>query len=420
MKIAVWHNLPSGGAKRALYDHVRGLLAHGHEVESWTPPTADTQFLPLGEIIPEHQLPLGPFQVSGLMRRFAAWAGLETEAIGRMHAMEEHARHFADALRDRDFDVVLAAACRWFHVPAIAHKLRIPATLYLQEPFRPLYEPMPRLPWIAEDDVAADPHSLRDLRRVLGSGARAHAIRIQAREEMHNARAFDQILVNSRFSRESVLRAYGLDSIVCYLGIDTARFENHAGPREPVALSVGQLSLHKNPEFVIRAVAMSRTKPVLRWIANDVSPGYPEHVHGLASQLGVTLDLRVNVSDEELIRHYQQSSVLLYAPRLEPFGYAPLEANACGMPAVGIAEGGLRETIVDGTNGILVDDIHGMAVALDSLLQNPEYARQLGQSGAGIVRRTWTTEAATGRLEEHLRTLIAQNSRSGSSTRCAR
>jgi hypothetical protein len=26
MKIAVWHNLRSGGGKRALYDHVVGLL----------------------------------------------------------------------------------------------------------------------------------------------------------------------------------------------------------------------------------------------------------------------------------------------------------------------------------------------------------------------------------------------------------
>jgi hypothetical protein len=32
MKIAVWYNLPSGGAKRALYYHVRGLVERGHTV----------------------------------------------------------------------------------------------------------------------------------------------------------------------------------------------------------------------------------------------------------------------------------------------------------------------------------------------------------------------------------------------------
>jgi hypothetical protein len=30
MKIAVWQNLPSGGGKRALYYHVRGLVELGH------------------------------------------------------------------------------------------------------------------------------------------------------------------------------------------------------------------------------------------------------------------------------------------------------------------------------------------------------------------------------------------------------
>src|SRR5229473_3089346 len=58
MKIAIWHNLPSGGGKRALYDHVRGLVARGHEVEGWCPPTADRSYLPLSTIVPEHVVPL--------------------------------------------------------------------------------------------------------------------------------------------------------------------------------------------------------------------------------------------------------------------------------------------------------------------------------------------------------------------------
>jgi len=33
LKIAVWHNLPSGGGKRALYQHVKGLVDRGHDLE---------------------------------------------------------------------------------------------------------------------------------------------------------------------------------------------------------------------------------------------------------------------------------------------------------------------------------------------------------------------------------------------------
>ena len=57
MKIAVWHNLPSGGGKRALYNHVRGLRERGHTLESWCPPTADQNYLPLSELIAEHVVP---------------------------------------------------------------------------------------------------------------------------------------------------------------------------------------------------------------------------------------------------------------------------------------------------------------------------------------------------------------------------
>ena len=58
MRIAVWHNLPSGGGKRALYYHVRGLVERGHSVEAWCPSTSDRNYLPLSELITEHVLPI--------------------------------------------------------------------------------------------------------------------------------------------------------------------------------------------------------------------------------------------------------------------------------------------------------------------------------------------------------------------------
>ena len=48
---------------------------------------------------------------------------------------------------------------------------------------------------------------------------------MQLREEVRNAAAYDVILTNSLYSRESILRAYGLSSRVCYLGVDTEAFQ---------------------------------------------------------------------------------------------------------------------------------------------------------------------------------------------------
>ena len=45
MKIAVWHNLPSGGSSRALHEQLRGLHQRGHQIELWTNPMADLAYL---------------------------------------------------------------------------------------------------------------------------------------------------------------------------------------------------------------------------------------------------------------------------------------------------------------------------------------------------------------------------------------
>jgi glycosyltransferase involved in cell wall biosynthesis len=239
---------------------------------------------------------------------------------------------------------------------------------------------MPVLPWLADEPVFTPAWSPQALRHFLGSAVRLQPLRMQAREELRNVRAFDLVLVNSRFSRESVLRAYGVDAKVCYLGVDSDRFLNFTGERRSFVLSVGEFDFHKNPELLIRAVGLSETKPVLQWIANRVHAGCVDSMTRLSRELGVTLELKVDRSDEELVRHYQEGLALLYAPRLEPFGLAPLEANACGMPAIAWAEGGVRETVVDGENGQVVDSPPQMAAVLDHFVR-ARAARALGQKG---------------------------------------
>jgi hypothetical protein len=50
MKIAVFHNLPSGGAKRALFNYVDYLQKKGHYIDVYVTETANEEFLPLENI----------------------------------------------------------------------------------------------------------------------------------------------------------------------------------------------------------------------------------------------------------------------------------------------------------------------------------------------------------------------------------
>jgi glycosyltransferase involved in cell wall biosynthesis len=94
---------------------------------------------------------------------------------------------------------------------------------------------------------------------------------------------------------------------------------------------------------------------------------------------------------------------MLYAPHLEPFGLAPLEAGACGTPVVGIPEGGVRETVIHDLNGLLAEpESQSIAAAIEKLLDEPSLAHRYGQQAIEHVNRHWTVEASIDRLEEQL------------------
>src|SRR5689334_11304670 len=119
MKIAVWHNLPSGGGKRALYDHVKGLIARGHEIEAWCPPTADRSYLPLSSLVPEHVVPLPGFGAgrrSGWLRRLYQ---VRWNTWSQLGSMKRHCRECARQMRAKDFDILFAASCILYHTPHI-------------------------------------------------------------------------------------------------------------------------------------------------------------------------------------------------------------------------------------------------------------------------------------------------------------
>ena len=408
MKIAVWYNLPSGGAKRALYYHVRGLVERGHQVEVWCPPTANRSFLPLADLAPEHIVPLEDLKPPRIKRHPLRHFHTTNEVAA---AMDEHCARCAAQMQERGFDLLFANTCVVFAAAAIGRYVQMPKVLYLQEPNRDLYEARPNLPWVA-GPVGEALRSPKHLRVTFADMVIVQALRVKARQEILNARAYDAILVNSYFSRESVLRAYNLDAQVCYLGIDTNLFVNRHCLREDFVVGLGQFSPHKNARFVVEAVAaMPAPRPRLVWIGNVSSPDYLEEMQRFAAAQGVTLEARINVSNDELCSLLNRAKVLLYAPRLEPFGFAPLEGNACGLPVVAVAEGGVRETVTNGVNGLLVESRpEAMAAAVASLLQDAAYADRLGKEGERLVHEQWSLSASIDRLEAAFREAISRRS----------
>lgn len=391
-----------------MHSHILGLLGRGHHVEIWCPERLDDHFLPLGDLAEEHVIPIPPGnRKKPFMEALEVARGVRSDIL----AMDLHCQRCAEQIVAGNFDVLFSNTSRDFAVTSIGRLTDLPRVLYLQEPLRELYEASPELPWSTPDTGSTEgSRSTRRRSGLVRHSLRSRKLGILMREEQRNARAFDRILVNSFYSRESVLRAYGIEAKVCYLGIDTTRFRNLGLPRKNTAIGIGAIVPAKSIERAIEAIALiPDVRPTLEWIGNVCDEAYRRYLEQLALERRVDLQMRVAVSDDELIDALNRASVMIYTPRLEPFGYAPLEAGACGLPVVGVREGGLRETVLDGETGFLTEnDPRAFARALEKILSNPGLGRLLGANGRRWITETWTTEHLTDRLEGQLVSAVLQ------------
>ncbi len=411
MRIAVWHNLPSGGGKRSLFYHARGLAERGHTIETWSPQSADDTYLPLTEFAKEHKIPLD-WEMSQVTSAYKKFIRSRRYVPSKLIAMRKHCMRCAEEINRGGFDLLYAQPCWYMACTHIAQYVKMPKIIYLQEPYRMLYE-MPKLPWVGNPPFSSKPFTPGRLKERLArciADVSVYDFRDQVREEIENAKAFDKILVNSYFSRESIVRAYGINSKVCYLGIDTDLFVNKSFSREPFAVGLGSFSGSKNVKFIVEAFAtIPEPRPKLVWVGNFTTFGYLEEVKELALKLKVDFEPRFRVTDEELIEIMNRASVMVYAPKLEPFGFAPLEASSCGLPVVAVAEGGVRETIIDGMNGLVVPlNANAFGAAVAKLIADPALARKLGENGSKICKEKWNLEASLDRLEESFEETFAE------------
>ena len=119
-----------------------------------------------------------------------------------LRAMDEHCRRCAGEIDAGGFDVVLAGSSGPLAVTSLALHLSTPAVLYLQEPFRPLYEAAPRL-LARNGQVGVLPGPRRSPTPFFRRAASAGSFRSPGTRGAEWSRAYDRVLANSHFSRKA-------------------------------------------------------------------------------------------------------------------------------------------------------------------------------------------------------------------------
>jgi glycosyltransferase involved in cell wall biosynthesis len=403
MKIAVWHNLPGGGGKRALFNHIKALKERGHYLEAWTTDSASQDYFPLSELIKEHCKP-----INIELRKISKVKSPIKQTLKIIRLLKKHCKECVEEIEKAGFDLIFANSCTLTYMPYIGLFAKIPVVVYLGEPNRLLYEASDSMNiW----ELPAFDFSIRGINRIRKDLFLTYSRRIQMREEIRAAKSCYRILVNSLFSRESIKRAYGIDSEVCYLGIDEKQFhDNKDLIKKPFVTGMGRISKSKNVEMAIRIISKIsiEKRPQLKWISNGFVPDYYDAIISLAKNLNVNFVPLIDLPDKKLTEVLGEAAVMICTSHLEPFGFAPIEANMCGTSVVSISEGGFRESIQHQMNGLLVNSsqIDEMANFILLFTTDLKYAKQMGQQARTHVLKYWNWEKMSDNIEKELQSVI--------------
>jgi glycosyltransferase involved in cell wall biosynthesis len=154
---------------------------------------------------------------------------------------------------------------------------------------------------------------------------------------------------------------------------------------QPRLLVLGRLVPHKRVEHAIEVLGRLQDRwPGLR--LSVVGDGWWEgELRARADALGVAGLVEFHGFLDEQAKHeeIERAWVQLCPSVKEGWGLVVTEAGAHRVPTVGYrSAGGLRESVLDGRTGVLVDDLDEMTEAVDRLLTDGPARRAMGEAAA--------------------------------------
>ncbi|WP_313311591.1 glycosyltransferase [Pulveribacter sp.] len=206
-----------------------------------------------------------------------------------------------------------------------------------------------------------------------------HALAQQLRPRYEAALAgMDMVLANSENTRRRLRLYLQREAEVIYPPVDTQRFRWIADGNYFISLA-----RHEDLKRVDRIVQAFACMPSQQLVVASggsrtgqlrrLAAGAP-NVHFTSWQ-----------TDAGLARLIGGARASIYIPYDEDFGLSPVESMAAGKPVIGVAEGGLLETVLEGETGLLLSPDPGVDAIVQAVLRM-DAARAQGMRSACEAR----------------------------------
>jgi glycosyltransferase involved in cell wall biosynthesis len=205
----------------------------------------------------------------------------------------------------------------------------------------------------------------------------------------------DRVLVNSENVRRRLKQFVGIDAHVVYPPVATDRFKwtGDGG----YYLSIARLTSNKRVDVIVQAFLRMPDRKLV------VASGGPELARLKAIAGGAPNIAFVGwLSEDGLRQHVGNAHAAIYLPVDEDFGMSPVECMAAGKAVIGVAEGGLLETVVHGQTGILIqgpptpEKIQAAVLELEKMC--PDSMRQACEARASLFSEARFIDAVKAQL----------------------
>jgi glycosyltransferase involved in cell wall biosynthesis len=207
-------------------------------------------------------------------------------------------------------------------------------------------------------------------------------------------------VVPSPFLRD-VFARFGIGAIVVPNTIDLRQFAYRPRmPLRPRVLSTRNFEPMYNVACTLRAFARVQARYPDATLTVVGQGSEREALQRLAEQLGLRhVRFTGAVPPDQIHGYYAQSDIYVQTPSIDNMPNSVVEAFASGLPVVATRVGGVPAILTDGVHGLLAedDDDAGVAERIVTLLDRPDYARQLAEAayatcasyGWPAVRHSW-------------------------------
>lgn len=362
MKIAIFYNLSFSGAKRNVLEHVRGLKSLGHTIDVYTINTYRDMFDPGSVAYHEYCYRYKPKIVNVPFLKHL------TNDISDFYLLRSIHKKIAHDIDTRAYDIALVHTDKLTQAPFILRFLKTKNVYFCLEPLKIAYEYGLRM----SDNLSFPNKVYENFNRYM-----------RKKIDRDNARSSDFSLAISYFGRELMIQAFDLYPNVSYLGVDTKKFKKLNIHKKNQILFIGQKLKMNGYEYAQEA---------LRLIPKNIRPEL--------KILSIADNKIGRLSDDEIVKLYNESLVTVSLSNFDTFGLVTLESLACEVPVIAFNVAGYRETMINGKTGYLVDfNAEEIAEKITFFLENPKIRRNMGEKGRKWVEENWTWEKQIKDLE---------------------